>query len=319
MRIVYAGTPAFAVPALEALIASNHDVVAVYTQPDRPAGRGRKLKASPVKEVASAAAIPVMQPESLKQGDAQAELAAFKPDLMVVAAYGLLFPPEVLNIPMLGCVNIHASLLPRWRGAAPIHRAILAGDAETGITIMQMDEGLDTGDMLLRKAVPISSRETTAQLHDRLAMLGAEALMEVLPAIAAGNADRQPQNDALSTYASKLHKTEALIDWQLPADEIDRKVRAFDPWPVAQTPLAKGMLRIHAAEPAPGPSKGAPGEVVAEDAKRGIAVQTGDGLLWLKKLQLPGGKPLDAATFLNGRSLLGQRLGADSADTTGGR
>ncbi len=319
MRIVYAGTPAFAVPALEALIASDHDVVAVYTQPDRPAGRGRKLKASPVKVVASAAGIPVMQPETLKDAAAQAELAAFEPDLMVVAAYGLLLPAAVLGIPTYGCVNIHASLLPRWRGAAPIHRAILAGDAETGITIMQMDEGLDTGDMLLRKVVPIGARETTAQLHDRLAAAGAEALMAVLPAIATAELDAEAQDDALSTYASKLHKSEALIDWRQPAIEIDRKVRAFDPWPVAQTPLDKGMLRIHAAEPEPGAGQGEPGEVVAEDPKRGIAVQTGDGLLWLKKLQLPGGKPLDVATFLNGRSLLGQRLGGDDADTAGGR
>jgi methionyl-tRNA formyltransferase len=319
VRIVYAGTPDFAVPALQALLASSHEVVAVYTQPDRPAGRGRKLKASPVKAVAVAADIPVMQPETLKTAEAQAALAAFEPDLMVVAAYGLLLPVDVLETPRHGCVNIHASLLPRWRGAAPIHRAILAGDAETGITIMQMDAGLDTGDMLLRKAVPIGDRETTAQLHDTLAALGAEALIEVLPAIEASALEPQPQNDAEATYASKLQKAEALVDWRQPAVEIDRKVRAFNPWPVAQTPVAKGMLRIHAAEPEPGVSRGAPGEVVAEDPKRGIAVQTGDGLLWLTRLQLPGGKPLDAATFLNGRSLLGQRLGGEGADASGGR
>ncbi len=319
MRIVYAGTPDFAVPALRALIASPHDVVAVYTQPDRPAGRGRKLRASPVKSVARAADIPVIQPESLVHREAQAALAAFAPDLMVVAAYGLLLPPAVLETPRLGCINIHASLLPRWRGAAPIHRAILAGDRQTGVTIMQMDEGLDTGDMLLRKAVPIGERETTGKLHDRLATLGAEALMEVLPAIESGSVEAEPQDEARSCYAAKLQKAEAAIDWSRPVLEIDRKVRAFDPWPVAQTPLDEGMLRIHAGEPQIGPRRGEPGEVVAEDPRRGIAVQAGDGLLWVTRLQLPGGRPLDAATFLNGRSLLGRRLGSSDADAAGGR
>jgi len=309
VRIVYAGTPEFAVPALQALIDSPHDVVAVYTQPDRPAGRGRKLRASPVKETALAAGIPVMQPESLKSADAQQALAAFAPDLMVVAAYGLLLPPPVLRTPRHGCINIHASLLPRWRGAAPIHRAILAGDRETGVTIMQMDEGLDTGDMLLKQSLPIGARATTAELHDQLASLGAEALLAVLPQIEAGTLRPEPQNDADACYASKLRKSEALIDWRRPAIEIDRQIRAFNPWPVAQTPIEQGMLRIHAAEPEPGVQCGEPGEVVAEDAREGIAVQTGDGLLWLRRLQLPGGKPLDVATFLNGRSLMGQRLG----------
>ncbi len=319
MRIVYAGTPDFAVPALEALIASPHEVVAVYTQPDRPAGRGRKLRASPVKLVAEAAGIPVVQPVSLKEADAQAELAAFEPDLMVVAAYGLLLPPAVLETPRHGCINIHASLLPRWRGAAPIHRAILAGDRETGITIMQMDEGLDTGDMLLKRAVPIAARETTGTLHDRLATLGAEALLEVLPAIESGSVSAEAQDDAQSCYAAKLQKAEAAIDWSRPVVEIDRQIRAFDPWPVAQTRLADGMLRIYAAEPEHGAVRGKPGEVVAEDPRRGVAVQAGDGLLWVTRLQLPGGKPLDAATFLNGRSLLGQHLGDVDADAAGGR
>ncbi len=313
MRIVYAGTPEFAVPALASLLASEHDVVAVYTQPDRPAGRGRKLKASPVKQVAEQAGILVLQPQTLKSTDELARLQTLQPDLMVVAAYGLILPAAVLEVPTHGCINIHASLLPRWRGAAPIHRAVLAGDEETGITIMQMAAGLDTGDMLLQHTLPITTKDTTALLHDRLAEMGAAALLEVLPAVATGSVQPEPQDESLVTYAHKLQKSEAIIDWQQRAIDIDRRVRAFNPWPVAQTPTAAGMMRIFAAAPDATSVSQTPGEVVAEDPARGIAVQTGDGVLWLTRIQLPGGKPLEASQFLHGRSLLGEHLGVQAS------
>ncbi|HEY9148149.1 MAG TPA: methionyl-tRNA formyltransferase, partial [Gammaproteobacteria bacterium] len=217
LNIVYAGTPEFAAVALKALLDSPHHVIAVYTQPDRPAGRGRKLTASPVKALALEHGIEVYQPQSLKNADEQARLAALKPDVMVVAAYGLLLPPEVLTIPPLGCLNIHASLLPRWRGAAPIQRAILAGDKESGITIMQMDKGLDTGDMLYKLATPIEQGDTAASLHDRLAALGARAIVEALEGLQSGSLRAEQQDDALANYATKLHKSEAAIDWRQPA------------------------------------------------------------------------------------------------------
>ena len=306
-RIVYAGTPEFAVPALQALIDSPHRVVAVYTQPDRPAGRGRKLRPSPVKQLAEAHGLPVEQPASLRDTDARQRLADYRPDLMVVAAYGLILPREVLEIPPLGCVNLHASLLPRWRGAAPIQRAILAGDTETGITLMRMDEGMDTGDMLLRRAIPIGPQESAAELHDRLAALGAEVLSEALPDLLDGRLQGTPQDAAQATYAAKLDKAEARIDWQRPAAEIARQVRAFNPWPVAQADLDGQPLRIWNAEAVPCPGPGAPGEVLAESAT-GIDVATGKDCLRITRLQLPGGRPLDAASFLNGRSLAGKQL-----------
>jgi len=307
LRIVYAGTPEFAVPALQALIDSPHEVVAVYTQPDRPAGRGRKLRASPVKQLALAHDLPVEQPTSLRDEQAQAHLADLRPDLMVVAAYGLILPKAVLETPRLGCINIHASLLPRWRGAAPIQRAILAGDRETGVTIMQMDEGLDTGAMLLKRALPIAEDDTAASLHDRLAVLGAEALMEALPGIMDGSLEAIPQNEAEATYAAKLDKAEARIDWQQPAEHIARQVRAFNPWPVAQAELDGQPLRIWEARAVDRPAQAEPGTVVAESAE-GIDVAAGEGCLRITRLQLPGGKQLPAATFLNGRSLAGKRL-----------
>lgn len=315
MKIIYAGTPDFAVPALQALIAAEEqEVTAVYTQPDRPAGRGRKLRASPVKQVAQEADIPVYQPQSLKDPEAIAELASLQPDLMVVAAYGLILPQQVLDIPRFGCLNIHASLLPRWRGAAPIHRAILAGDEQTGVTIMQMAAGLDTGDMLSKKQVPITPSTTTASLHDELAQLGAQALLEVLPLIEQGALSPEPQDDALATYAHKLEKAESEIDWSAPLAEIDRKIRAFNPWPVAQTHCGAGVLRIYEATPEPGTTvSAAPGEVVAEDRKKGIAVAAADGLLWITRLQMPGGKPLEASQFLNGKTLSGERLSGPEA------
>ncbi|HDP88762.1 MAG TPA: methionyl-tRNA formyltransferase [Thioalkalivibrio sp.] len=305
LRIVYAGTPDFAVPALQALIDSPHEVVAVYTQPDRPAGRGRKLKASPVKAVALEHGIAVEQPPSLRDAAAQARLAAYAPDLMVVAAYGLILPQAVLDIPRLGCLNIHGSLLPRWRGAAPIQRAILAGDAETGITIMQMDAGLDTGGMLLKRAVAIEPGMTAQALHDTLAGLGAEALLSAIAGLQDGSLKAEPQDDGQATYAEKLSKDEASIDWTRPAEAIARQVCAFNPWPVAQTTRGGEPLRLWEAQAVPG--EGPPGKVVAEGPE-GIDIACGEGLLRVTRLQLPGGRPLAVRDFLNGRSLAGELL-----------
>lgn len=310
-RIVFAGTPEFSVPSLTALVEAGHEVVAVYTQPDRPAGRGRQLTASPVKLAAQARNLPVMQPETLRDPDAQNALAGWGADLMVVVAYGLLLPPPVLAAPRLGCVNVHASLLPRWRGAAPIQRAILAGDDETGATIMQMEKGLDTGPMFLIRTTPIAPSETGGSLHDRLSVLGAEALAETLPGILAGTLAPVAQDDSQAIYAKKLSKEEALIDWSAPAEAIGRQVRAFDPWPVAETRLEGATLRIWAAQPLPADEahgQAAPGAVVAT-SKAGIDVATGSGLLRITRLQLAGKRPMAAADLLNARSLAGQTLG----------
>lgn len=307
-RIVYAGTPEFAVPALETLIASAHEVVAVYTQPDRPAGRGRRLQAGPVKRIAIEHGIPVEQPERLKPTEEQDRLREYRPDLMVVAAYGLILPQAVLDIPHHGCLNIHASLLPRWRGAAPIQRAILAGDAETGVTIMQMAAGLDTGDMLARHPCLIGPEDTAGTLQDRLALLGAEALLATLGDLAAGSLAPVPQDERLATYAAKLTKEEARIDWRQSAAAIDRAVRAYNPWPVAFTHVNGETLRIWEARPLAADANAEPGTVVAEGPE-GIDVATAAGLLRVLRLQLPGGKPLTAREFLNGRTLAGATLG----------
>jgi methionyl-tRNA formyltransferase len=307
LRIVYAGTPDFAVPALEALHAAGPEIVAVYTQPDRPAGRGQTVGSGPVKRCAQALGRQIEQPATLRSPEAVTRVREYAPDLLVVAAYGLILPPAVLEVPRIGCWNIHASLLPRWRGAAPIHRALLAGDALTGITIMQMDAGLDTGPMLLRRPVPIGARDAGGALHDRLATVGAEAIVEAVAAWQAGRLEPVPQPADGVTYASKIRKEEARIDWAVRADAIDRQVRAFNPWPVAETRWQDRQLRVWAAEPLPAVG-GVPGEVIEANGA-GIVVAAGDGALRLTRVQLAGGRAMTAAEFLNAHALAGARLG----------
>jgi methionyl-tRNA formyltransferase len=308
LAIVFAGTPRFAVPALETLLKGPHRVVAVYTQPDRPAGRGRRLTASPVKELALAAGVPVEQPARLR-GEAEVRaLAGYAPDVMVVVAYGLLLPLSVLEVPALGCVNIHASLLPRWRGAAPIQRAIEAGDLETGVTIMSMDQGLDTGPILDRVVTPIGPHDTAGALHDRLASIGAAELARSLERLAAGTLIPQAQSDEGATYARKIEKEEARLDFARPAVELDRQIRAFNPWPIAETTLRGVQLRIHAAEPVERPSAAAPGTVVAVEAP-GMLVATGRDLLALRQVQLAGRRVVTARELAHATSPLGEILG----------
>lgn len=309
LRVVFAGTPEFARVALEAIAAAGHDIVLVMSQPDRPAGRGMKLQASPVKQCAVANNWPVAQPRSLRldgkypdeASAARDTLLAARPDVMVVAAYGLILPQWVLDLPTHGCLNIHASLLPRWRGAAPIHRAIEAGDAQTGITIMQMDAGLDTGDMLLREAVDIGSEDNTARLHDRLADLGGRMIVEALACI--GTLTRTPQPAEGVTYANKVEKHEALIDWAQPADAIVRRIRAFDPFPGANSPLDGETVKLWAAHAAGSPEASAvPGTILAvSDA--GVAVAAAGSVVNVTELQRPGGKRLPVADFLRGFDL----------------
>ncbi len=308
LKIIFAGTPAFAASSLQALLNTEHDVLAVYTQPDRPAGRGRKLTASPVKALAQAHDLPVLQPVSLRDEQAQQRLADWQADVLVVVAYGLILPEPVLGAPRLGCINVHASLLPRWRGAAPIQRAILAGDEQTGVTIMQMDVGLDTGDMLHKVVCPIENTDTAESLHDKLATLGATALCDTLRLLADSTAVPEKQNDAETSYAEKLQKAEAEIDWAQSAQVLSRTVRAFNPWPVAFTRVDDKNLRIWLAETMDESSDVTPGTVLAE-SREGIDVATGDGVLRIHQLQLPGGKALDAGQFLNAHSLLGVQLG----------
>lgn len=310
LNIVFAGTPDFAVPALDALHRAGHRISRVLTQPDRPAGRGRKPTPSPVKQRALELGLAVDQPLSLKGPQARQSLAALAPDLMVVVAYGLIIPRRVLAIPRLGCVNIHASLLPRWRGAAPIQRAILAGDSRSGVCIMQMDEGLDTGPVWSEEAIEITDEDTGGSLHDRLSQLGGQALLRALPAITAGGPGPVPQPAEGACYAHKLEKAEALIDWAEPAQAIWRRVRAFNPWPVTETQYGEQRLRIWSARPEAGEAGSrAPGTVVSWD-RDGVVVATGCGLLRLLQVQMPGKRPVSAGDFANAQSLSGVRFGA---------
>ena len=300
LRIVFAGTPEFAVPSLRAA-ASRNEVVAVYTQPDRPAGRGRGLQASRVKLEAIQRGIPVLQPESLKSQLARDALRALKPDLLVVVAYGLILPQRILDIPTHGCWNVHASLLPRWRGAAPIQRAIEAGDGETGVCLMQMAKGLDTGPVLLSQRIAIGTHETGGQLHDRLAELGAQTLADGLGLLRAGMRPvPQPQPAVGVTYAHKLDKAEARLDWSQTADVLARKVRAFNPWPIAEAELAGERVRIHDAIALPLAHGASPGDLLLAD-REGIDIACGDGALRIRVLQREGGKPITAADWVNAR------------------
>jgi methionyl-tRNA formyltransferase len=309
LAVVFAGTPAFALASLDAIAASRHPLVAVYTRPDRPSGRGRALAASPVKRRALALGLPVAQPASLRGDESAAGLAAFAPDVMVVVAYGLLLPPAVLGVPRLGCLNVHASLLPRWRGAAPIARAILAGDAVTGVCVMRMEAGLDTGPVMLRRETAIGPRETAGGVEARLAVEGGRAIVEALDALAAGRAAFEPQDAARATYAAKLTKAEARLDWREPAVQLARRVRALNPRPVAETALDGAQLRVHEAEAVPAPPGPAPGTILSADA-RGIAVMAGEGALLLTRVQLPGRRIVGAAELANARPLAGKRLGS---------
>lgn len=308
MRIVFAGTPAFAVPSLRAAHA-HHEVVAVYTQPDRPAGRGRGLTPSPVKLEAIQRGIPVLQPLSLKKKSTQDALREMQPDVMIVVAYGLILPQAVLDIPQYGCWNVHASLLPRWRGAAPIQRAILAGDAASGVAIMRMEAGLDTGPVYATRTVAIGPRMTAGELHDRLADEGAAVLLEVIDAIGSGTARATPQPADGVTYAAKIDKAEARIDWRRSAPEIDRQVRAFDPWPIAETRYEGVQLRVlraHCRDTAG--VRAAPGTVLGVDAV-GLAVACGEGVLVLETVQRPGRRPVAAPDFARTATLAGVVLG----------
>ncbi|MFO7530700.1 MAG: methionyl-tRNA formyltransferase [Marinobacter sp.] len=310
MRIVFAGTPDFAATALTALLATHHTIVGVYSQPDRPAGRGRKLMPSPVKKVALEADLPVFQPENFRSPEAQQELAMLNPDVMIVAAYGLILPKTVLEIPAQGCLNIHASLLPRWRGAAPIQRAIAAGDRETGITIMQMDEGLDTGAMLLKAITPIHDDDTGGSLHDRLATMGGEAIVKALALLEKSELSGEAQNDDQACYAHKLSKDEGHIDWQQDATGIERLVRAFNPWPGTDTDLDDQRIRIHEARALADASAEAPGTVIRRE-REGIDVACGEGILRITRLQLPGARAQSVNDLINGGKQLllpGQEL-----------
>jgi methionyl-tRNA formyltransferase len=306
MRIVFAGTPEFAAQALAAILAAGQSVPLVLTQPDRPSGRGMALKASPVKQLALEHGLRVHQPASLKSAESRQPIIDARPDVMVVAAYGLILPQAALDIPRLGCINIHASLLPRWRGAAPIQRAILAGDAETGVTLMRMEAGLDTGPMLLKGRLPITDADCAATLHAKLAALGARLIVEALPRLARGELPGEPQPAEGVTYAAKLEKSEAALDWRQTAVALSRAVRAFDPFPGTVARVEGQTIKVWRAEPAPG--AGEPGTVLAANVD-GILVACGEGALRLVELQKSGGKRLQAADFLHGFALKpGQRF-----------
>jgi methionyl-tRNA formyltransferase len=301
MRIVFAGTPDFSVPPLAALLQSSHEVVGVLTQPDRPSGRGRNLSASAVKEFALKNSLPLEQPQTLRTTEGRAALEAWRPDVLVVVAYGLILPPEALAIPKHGCLNIHASLLPRWRGAAPVQRAILAGDSETGVTIMQMDAGLDTGPILLQRALPIADTDDSVSVLDKLAALGAPALLEVLSDIESGSVSARAQPSEGVTYAKKIEKSEARIDWRRSASEIDRQIRAFRPWPIAETTHRGEQVRVHRARVLSGSAAtaGRPGSILGlkDDL---LLVACGDAVLGIAELQRAGRRNMTAREFFNG-------------------
>ncbi len=301
LRIVFAGTPDFAARHLAALLSSEHEVVAVYTQPDRPAGRGKKLTASPVKNIALKHGIPVYQPENFKADEAKQELADLNADIMVVVAYGLLLPQAVLDTPKLGCINVHGSILPRWRGAAPIQRSIWAGDPETGVTIMQMDIGLDTGDMLKIATLPIEATDTSASMYEKLAELGPQALIDCLADIATGKAFAVKQDDELANYAKKLSKEEARINWNDDAAHIERCVRAFNPWPMSHFIAADNSIKVWQSRVSQQTSNKPAGTIVQAD-KSGIYVATGNGVLVLEQLQVPGKKAMSVQDILNSRA-----------------
>jgi len=307
LKIIYAGTPEFAVPALESLLESRHQVLAVYTQPDRPAGRGRRLQPSPVKTCALRHELALFQPGSFLKHTELEQLASFQADLMVVAAYGMILPESVINTPRLGCINIHASLLPRWRGAAPIQRAILAGDNETGITIMQMDKGLDTGDMLASASLPIAANCTTVDLHDQLQSLGADLLVDTLDKLESGELEARQQDNSRATYADKLSKQEARIDWNQDAETIQRRVRAYVPWPVSFTQLQGDNLRIWAASIDDSHRSTRPGEVIDHN-QYGLFVSCRNSVLKITELQFAGKKRCDAAEVSNSHNLEGQQF-----------
>jgi methionyl-tRNA formyltransferase len=307
-RIIFAGSPEFSVPPLQTLIAGSHEVVAVLTQPDRPSGRGRKLVAGPVKQAALDAGIPVLQPQTLKDPAIREELAALKPDLMVVVAYGLLLPAEVLQLPARGCINLHASLLPRWRGAAPMQMAILHGDAETGVCVMQMDIGLDTGDVLASRSLSIGDHELASELHDRLSVLGADLLGEYLEAILSGSLPALAQPEDGITYAHRIKKADGLIDWTQSAIRIDRQIRAYNPWPAGQSLYQGELFKCLGVRLTNDQSAEAPGTLLGLSAA-GLRVQTGDGVLALTQVQLAGRKAVAAADFVNAHNDTGLVLG----------
>lgn len=299
LRLVFAGTPEFSLPPLELLVDGQDTVLAVYTQPDRPAGRGRQLQPSPVKQRALAAGIEVRQPLNFKDPEERARLAALEPDLMIVVAYGLILPQRVLDTPRLGCWNLHASLLPRWRGAAPIQRAIEAGDVETGVGLMRMERGLDTGPVLLERRTPIHPEDTGGSLHDRLARLGADVLAEGLTRLRAGeHLPEHAQSTEGVSYAHKLDKNEARLDFSLPAAQLERRIRAFNPWPICDCTLAGERIRVHAAQALPGAAGAAPGSVLVAGAE-GIDIACGEGVLRLTRVQREGGREQPVAAYLN--------------------
>ena len=300
LRIIFAGTPDFAARHLDALLSSEHEIVGVFTQPDRPAGRGKKLMPSPVKALAEEKGLPVFQPASLRQQENQQLVADLNADVMVVVAYGLILPKAVLDMPRLGCINVHGSLLPRWRGAAPIQRALWAGDTQTGVTIMQMDVGLDTGDMLYKLACPITSEDTSATLYDKLAALGPQGLIETLQQLAQGTAQPQVQDEELVTYAEKLSKDEARMDWSLSAEQLERCIRAFNPWPMSWFVIDEQPIKVWKASVLPSSTQAEPGTIV-EASKSGIQVATAEGILNLESLQPAGKKAMSAQDLLNSR------------------